>query len=183
MATRAEKVRNLVLLRWAHLANEEGLKSASRTQWYWVVDSPRSLPEWYATVLGNLTSRHVRGEPATIDAVRAILHAGLAKAAFERLKQAAAVSSEDLGRAISVPPRTLARRQRFRQDESERLLRVASAFQRTLDVFGNLDKARRWFSAPARALGGKTPLEFCDTGPGAEEVEHLLGRIEHGVVS
>ncbi|MBW1797126.1 MAG: DUF2384 domain-containing protein, partial [Deltaproteobacteria bacterium] len=36
---------------------------------------------------------------------------------------------------------------------------------------------------PARALGGKTPLEYADTEPGAQEVDELLGRIEHGVFS
>ena len=183
MATKARGSRDLVLLRWAQLAKEERRESALRKRSYWVVGSPRSLPIWYATVLGNLTCRHTRRKPATIDAVRAALRDGLTKAAFDRLKLAAAISSEDLGRTISVPPRTLARRQRFKQDESERLLRVASAFQRTLEVFGDLEEARRWFSTPARALGGRTPLEFCDTQPGSEEVEHLLGRIEHGVLS
>lgn len=138
---------------------------------------------WYATVLGNLLRRRIPMEPATVEAVRSVLQAGLQKSAFERLKQAAAVSTEELSRAIGVPMRTLARRDRFKQDESERLLRAASAFQKTLEVFGDLEKARRWFSTPKRALGGAAPLEFCDTGPGAEEVEHFLGRIEHGVFS
>jgi putative toxin-antitoxin system antitoxin component (TIGR02293 family) len=60
-------------------------------------------------------------------------------------------------------------------------LRVASAFQKSIEVLGSLDKARRWFTSPKRALGDKTPLEFCATDIGAEEVCNLLGRIEHGI--
>jgi putative toxin-antitoxin system antitoxin component (TIGR02293 family) len=40
-----------------------------------------------------------------------------------------------------------------------------------------------WLKSPQKALGGKTPLEYSDTEPGAREVEDLLGRLEHGVFS
>ena len=119
----------------------------------------------------------------SLDGVRAALHAGLSREAFDRLRHVASVPTEALARAVGVPPRTLARRRRFKPDESEGILRVASAFQRSLDVLEDLEKARHWFSTPKRALGNKTPLEYCDTGPGAEAVEDLLGRIEHGVFS
>jgi putative toxin-antitoxin system antitoxin component (TIGR02293 family) len=42
---------------------------------------------------------------------------------------------------------------------------------------------RQWFKMPAKALGGKTPLEYADTEPGTQEVEDLLVRIEYGVFS
>ncbi len=67
------------------------------------------------------------------------------------------------------------------QREAFRILHVASAFQKSIEVLGSLDKARRWFTSPKKALGGKTPLEFCATDIGAEEVCNLLGRIEHGI--
>ena len=35
---------------------------------------------------------------------------------------------------------------------------------------------------PAWALGDVTPLQYADTELGAQEVEDLLGRIEHGVL-
>lgn len=180
MATRAEKT-VIDLLDWNELSEKQKLASAFRKKSSWVVHAPSSLPLWYSAVLSNLTCEYVHKEPVSIELVRNVLHAGLRKEAFERLKLAAGLTTEDLGRAISVPLRTLARRERFRPDESERILRVASCFQRALEVLGDVQKARRWFSSPKRALGGRTPLELCDTGPGAEAVEHLLGRIEHGV--
>jgi len=169
------------LLDWADLNEKHKLASAFRRKSSWVVHAPSSLPLWYSAVLSNLTCKYVHSDPVGIELIRGVLHDGLRKDAFDRLKLAAGLTTEDLGRAISVPMRTLARRERFKPDESERILRVAACFQKSLDVLGDLQKARKWFSAPKRALGGRTPLELCDTGPGAEAVEHLLGRIEHGV--
>jgi uncharacterized protein (DUF2384 family) len=34
-----------------------------------------------------------------------------------------------------------------------------------------------------RALGGRSPLDFAQTEPGAREVENVIGRLEHGVFS
>lgn len=180
--TTAQARNNLKLLDWKELHDKGKMTSAFRKS-AWVVHIPQSLPTWYAGVLGNLTGKYTPQEPISIDYVRDALYQGLKKETFERLKLAADVTSEELGRAIHIPQRTLARREIFKPDESERILRLASCFQKTLDVLGDLEKARRWFSSPKRALGGKTPLEFCDTAPGAQEVEHLLGRIEHGVFS
>jgi putative toxin-antitoxin system antitoxin component (TIGR02293 family) len=169
------------LLNWTDLHEEQKLASAFRKKSSWVIHAPSSLPLWYSAVLSNLTCTYVHSEPVSIELVRSVLHHGLGKGAFDRLKLAAGLTTEDLGRAISVPLRTLARRERFKPDESERILRVAACFQKSLEVLGDLQTARRWFSSPKRALSGRTPVEMCDTGPGAEAVEHLLGRIEHGV--
>lgn len=70
---------------------------------------------------------------------------------------------------------------RLRSDESERVVRIARLFDRTLQVLGGEDKARQWLRTPKRALAGQSPLEYADTEPGAEEVTNLLGRLEHGV--
>ena len=68
-------------------------------------------------------------------------------------------------------------------DESERLFRIASLFDRAVEVLGDKETAKQWFKGPKRALGGQTPLQFADTEPGANEVAALLGRLEHGVFS
>lgn len=172
---------DFVLTAWDDAGSQRELRSAFRKKWYWVIGSPRSPAVWYSSILSNLRCRYEVRQDATIDTIRTALSRGLSKSEFERLKLLTAISSEDLGKAIRVPQRTLARRQTFKPDESERILRVSSAFQRTIEALGSLDQARRWFVTPKRALGGKTPLEFCDTEPGAEEVIRLLGRIEHGV--
>jgi len=94
------------------------------------------------------------------------------------------ISSSQLARFTHISIRTLQRRRqqgRFQTDESERLLRVGVLFDRAIDVLGGIEAARGWMKTPRTSLAGKTPLEYCDTEPGAREVEDLLGRIEHGI--
>lgn len=177
------KTEPTILIDWKDIKQVGKSSSAFRNKQYWMVDIPSSRPLWYSAILGNLTGYYIYSDPASIDRVRSTLHQGFPRDAFDRLKSMIGVTTEDLGRAINIPVRTLARKKTFKPDESERILRVASCFQKALDVLGGREKARKWFSSPKRALGGKTPLEFCDTNPGAEAVEHLLGRIEHGVFS
>ena len=112
------------------------------------------------------------------------LKEGLSIDAFDTLRAQMDLPATDLANTINLAPRTLSRRRksgRLYTDESERLFRIASLFDRAVDVLGNNEAARQWFKGPKRALGGQTPLEFADTEPGANEVASLLGRLEHGV--
>jgi putative toxin-antitoxin system antitoxin component (TIGR02293 family) len=88
---------------------------------------------------------------------------------------------EQLWEIVQIPKRTAARRKTFKADESDRIFRLATLFQKAVELFGNLDSARKWFVAPQRALGGKPPLRCAETTVGAREVEMLIGRLEHGV--
>ncbi|MCP4664987.1 MAG: DUF2384 domain-containing protein [Deltaproteobacteria bacterium] len=111
---------------------------------------------------------------------------GLPVSSFERLRKNLDISEKTLSSTVRIAKRTLTRRKqegRFKADESERVFRIAKLYDKAVDVFENPDLARKWFQEPARALGGKIPLEYADTEPGAQEVDELLGRIEHGVFS
>jgi putative toxin-antitoxin system antitoxin component (TIGR02293 family) len=120
----------------------------------------------------------------TLSQVRDALRQGVPREAFERIRGDLGISTEELADVLGIPTRTLARRtDRFKPDESERLLRVGSVVQKAADVLEDRAAARRWMTQPKRALGGLTPLRCCDTEVGAREVEALLGRIEHGVFS
>lgn len=66
-------------------------------------------------------------------------------------------------------------------DDSDRILRI---FGKAVALFeGDVESARTWLSSPQRALGEAVPLEMPTTEIGAREVEDLIGRIEHGVLS
>jgi putative toxin-antitoxin system antitoxin component (TIGR02293 family) len=108
---------------------------------------------------------------------------GLPVRAFAILRKAINVPTERLARLVHIPVRTLARRQVFKTDESERIVRLGRLFQRAIEVMGSEDEARRWLLQPQKALGNLVPLDYADTEPGAREVEDLLGRLEHGVFS
>ena len=54
---------------------------------------------------------------------------------------------------------------------------------RMLDVFDEVeDDALNWFYSPLTATGGKRPYDLCKEG-NSQEVEKILGRIEHGICS
>lgn len=99
----------------------------------------------------------------------------------------AGFSTDELARLIQIPPRTYARRiaakGRLKVPEGERAVRIMRLFEQAKRVFVTDENTRGWFNAKILALGGKTPLEYAQTEPGAREVENIIGRIEHGVFS
>ncbi len=72
---------------------------------------------------------------------------------------------------------------RFTAFESERLYRIARLADKAKDVLEDSQEASVWLKTSKRYLNGKTPLQYADTEVGAQTVERLLGRIEHGVFS
>jgi putative toxin-antitoxin system antitoxin component (TIGR02293 family) len=114
-----------------------------------------------------------------VTAVRRGVEAGM----YQWLKESLDVSDQRLSSVVRISQRTVKRRLgegRFHPDESERLVRVARLTERTKEVFEDPERAREWLKSPQFALGGEIPLEYADTEPGAQIVEDLLGRIEHG---
>ena len=112
---------------------------------------------------------------------------GLRYQSLANLQRSMGLSTREIARAVEISERTLARRKsegRLKREESERLVRVSRVFDQAVGLFeGDEQAATRWLRRPSRALGGKPPLEFASTEIGAREVEHLIGRLEHGVFS
>lgn len=105
---------------------------------------------------------------------------------FERLKEEFGVNREKLADVASISLATLHRRKvsmkRLSPDESEKIYRLEKLYQTALEVLGDKASVKTWFNASHIVFEGKTPLEYADTLPGAEEVERVLRRIEHGVL-
>lgn len=115
------------------------------------------------------------------------VEAGFSYRTFERLQQNLDLPIEELAKLVQIGQRTLARRRkegRLTTEESDRLVRAARVFGKTLALFeGDLGAARTWFSTPAPALANRMPQDVSATEVGAREVENLIGRLEHGVFS
>jgi putative toxin-antitoxin system antitoxin component (TIGR02293 family) len=113
------------------------------------------------------------------------INAGFSVALLDRFSKETELPLEAVAEVIQIPSRTLSRRRaggRLQPDESERLLRVSTLFEKAVALFeGDRDAALQWLKAPQPALGGEQPLEFAKTEVGAREVEDLIGRLEHGV--
>ncbi len=115
------------------------------------------------------------------------IEAGLPFKALESLVALSGLSFTLIASVLGIPDRTLARRKaagRFAPDESERLLRISTVFEKAVDLFeGDVAGAVMWLTRPRRALSHQTPLAYSRTELGAREVENLIGRLEHGVFS
>lgn len=115
------------------------------------------------------------------------VQSGLPYRALERFQRNLALPMTHLAELLQIPLRTLSRRKeqaRLQPDESDRLVRLSRVVAGALELFeGDLHAARRWLTTPLRALRGKSPLELSKTDVGAHEVENLIGRLEHGIVS
>lgn len=112
---------------------------------------------------------------------------GLAFRCYDRLARNVGLPTEQLLELLDIPRRTLLRRKnegRFSPNESDRLLRVARLFGKTLELFeGDRESAVDWLSTAQTAIGGAIPFELARSEMGAREVEAVLGRLEHGVFS
>jgi putative toxin-antitoxin system antitoxin component (TIGR02293 family) len=117
----------------------------------------------------------------------ATLREGLPYARLTKFTKRSGLSLNTISHVMHTPRRTLLRRKaqgRLNTVESERLFRLSVVFERAVRLFdGDTAGARRWLSRRAKALGGLTPLEMAETDIGAHEVENLIGRLEHGVIT
>ena len=98
----------------------------------------------------------------------------------------AGFTNDELARLIRIPSRTYARRvagkSRLKVPEGERAVRLMRVYDRAKQLFVTHENTREWFGTKLPALGGRTPLDFAQTEPGAREVEAVIERLEDGVV-
>ena len=111
---------------------------------------------------------------------------GLPYQALESIQERLNLTLAEAAFVLHVPLRTLARRRQGRKldaGESDRLYRLARIAAQAVAALGSEDKAAAWLRRPNRALNGAVPLGLLDTDLGARQVEDVLGRLLHGVVS
>lgn len=125
--------------------------------------------------------------PSVAAVVRRV-EAGLPFGALERYRRLLGLPSlQRTAELLSIPTRTLYYRKKARRltpAESDRLLRATRIFGLAADLFdGDQEAARQWLFAPQWALADVPPIEYAQTELGGREVEDLIGRIEHGVLS
>lgn len=147
----------------------------------WFVREPQTAYGHWASVIENVTGEVPGKKEASFVQVRNTVQKGIDRKAFDRIRDGMGISTDELSVIAGIPKRTLSRRDRFKPDETERLLRIASVLQKAVEVLESLPSAQRWLAFPKRALGDLTPLQCCDTDAGAKEVESLLERIADGV--
>jgi putative toxin-antitoxin system antitoxin component (TIGR02293 family) len=111
---------------------------------------------------------------------------GLRHQAVVALSERYGLTAPEIIFLLAVPSRTLARRKaqdRFRPEESDRLVRLGRIGALAEETFGDSQRAASWLRRSNRALANESPLRQLDTDIGARQVESVLLRIAHGVYS
>ncbi|MBI4461221.1 MAG: DUF2384 domain-containing protein [Acidobacteria bacterium] len=107
--------------------------------------------------------------------------------ALQNLESRSGISTAELASIMGIPDRTLARRRaagKFTSEESERLLRLSTVFEKAVELFeGDVAAAVKWLTSPRKSFDNQSPLNYSRTELGAHEVENMIGRLEHGVYS
>lgn len=145
-----------------------------------VIESTRGLSA--ASVLGGEPVLHTLPHSA-LEWI-ALVRQGISAASVEAAVHVLGIGQSDLSRALGIPERTLVRRKKegvLNADESGKMVRLAQAIERAVEVFEDEGTALSWLKSPNAALGGSSPLSLLDTELGSMAVGSTLGRIEHGV--
>ena len=115
------------------------------------------------------------GNPALVDRVEE----GLPVQDVVVFGRTAGFTNEELATLIQIPMRTYARRvagkSRLKIDEGERAVRLIAFTTAPSRSSARMKTPGRWLNRPLRVLGGRTPLDFGRTEPGAREVEGGAG--------
>jgi putative toxin-antitoxin system antitoxin component (TIGR02293 family) len=130
-----------------------------------------------AKVLG----RGVRSPGDLADQVRK----GLPFAALSAVMEECGISSNVVCEVLQLSSRNFLRRRdqkRLSPVESDRLYRLARVLAHANRVFEDPDESAEWIQTPNTALGKQQPLTLLDTDIGVQQVDQVLGRIEHGIV-
>ena len=149
----------------------------------------QALPDFFALVSGRIAGLlTVPGKHSFtgIEAHQAIKK-GIKIKDADFLKKRLGISDKEMAAFLGTSPATL-QRKRQRQEaisfvQGDRLYRMARVLAKAMQLFGDNKMAVDWLKTPRRGLGGKIPLDLMETEAGAQEVEDLIGRLQHGVIS
>jgi putative toxin-antitoxin system antitoxin component (TIGR02293 family) len=112
---------------------------------------------------------------------------GLPFSEFQRLAELLDLTVLEQAALLSVTERTMARRivekGTLHTLDSERLVLLQKLAEHGIEVFEDQGKFNRWLRRPLSLLDGKSPLQYLDMTTGFGIVDHVLGRLEHGVYS
>jgi len=135
------------------------------------------------SVLGGakIVGRNVRSPEDLAELVRK----GLPFAALVAVMENYGIARDVLCTILHLSPRNFLRRKdqkRLSPDESDRLYRLARVIAHANRVFEDPEESADWIRSPNVALGKQQPLTLLDTDIGVQQVDQVLGRIEHGIV-
>ena len=120
----------------------------------------------------------------SLDELLELVRGGLPFAALEALMRKYGLKRETVCEIVNLSERNFPRRKKQKQlspEESDRLYRLARILAHAQEVFEDPETVTEWIRSPNIALGKQDPLSLLDTDIGVQQVDQILGRIEHGI--
>ncbi|RSK25179.1 type II RES/Xre toxin-antitoxin system antitoxin [Hymenobacter metallilatus] len=109
---------------------------------------------------------------------------GLSVRAIRVLQQHLGFSNKEMSVVLGVSESTLARREQSRKpltlDEGEKAIQLSAVLAKGMEVFEDEEDLHFWLNSPVPALGGRKPKHLLHSVIGRNQVQDVLGRIEHG---
>lgn len=116
-----------------------------------------------------------------------LIRGGFTMQESNHAKATLGLKDEELASTLGISTRTLQRKKKHRERlsavESDRLYRIVRIFAIASQVFEDDGLANEWLRKPQTSLGNTTPFVMLQTEAGSREVEDLLGRLQHSVLS
>lgn len=142
-------------------------------------------PRTIASILGGKQAiGRTANSPLAFDR---LIREGLPWSAVLQIKETLRLSDREVAQILGVSERTLSRMKktghRLPHTASDRLYRLARIFALACEVLESPPRALTWLRQPQVGLGRRIPLDLLQTEAGTQEVEDLLGRIEHSVLA
>ena len=121
-------------------------------------------------------------EPDSMQVIT-LIREGVSGDSITRLADLISIPKNDVYNLLNLKARTAQRQvsKNLDADKSGHLVQITRILQRCVEVFEDLEKAKRWLKSPNYALGNQVPLNLLDTTEGIELVRDTLTRIEYGV--
>lgn len=73
--------------------------------------------------------------------------------------------------------------ERLRLYISDRLIHLAELYVKGKEIFDSFENFNEWLNRPSVDLAGQKPIENIQTRKGVDDLLHVLGRIEHGILA
>ena len=129
-------------------------------------------------VFSSIDKDHEPDSMQVIDLIRN----GVSGDSITRLAELINIPKNDIYNLLNLKARTAQRQvsKNLDADKSGHLVQITRILQRCVEVFEDLEKAKRWLKSPNYALGNQVPLNLLDTTEGIELVRDTLTRIEYG---
>lgn len=152
-----------------------------------IINHVHEIPSNYGTAEKLPPVEHLIPSPSLPQKSVEIITQGLSTDVLAWLSDILGTKQRELAELINISDRTLTRRKKQGKlsfHESERALRIAQVVVAALRLFeNNAEKANHWLKKSRKIFNGKSPLEYSETAPGAQFVQDVITRIEHGVFS